>query len=76
MKKKSYVKAEDGQRLQEFAIALEQAQNATTGLPYIHDLNTAQVLRQLWEKLPLHLRSKWTERASRIRSSQSRNATF
>ena len=70
------VKAKDGQRLQEYAIALEQAQNATTGLPYMHDLNTAQVLRQLWEKLPLHLRSKWTERASRIRSSQSRNATF
>ena len=70
------VKAKDGQHLQEFAIALEQAKNATTGLPYMDDLNTAQVLRQLWEKLPLYLRSKWTERASKIRSAQSRNATF
>ena len=71
-----FVKARDGQRLQGFAIALEQAKNATTGLPYMDDLNTAQVLRQLWEKLPLYLRSKWTERASRIRNTQSRNATF
>lgn len=46
------VKAKDGQRLQEFAIALEQAKNATTGLPYMDDLNATQVLRQLWEKLP------------------------
>ena len=63
------MKARDGQRLQGFAIycigSLEQAKNATTGLPYMDDLNTAQVLRQLWEKLPLYLRS-----------TQSRNATF
>ena len=70
------VKAKDGKRLQEFSIALEHAKNATTGLPYMDDLNTAQVLRQLWEKLPLYLRSKWTERASKIRNTQSRNATF
>ncbi|XP_028417148.1 uncharacterized protein LOC114543600 [Dendronephthya gigantea] len=57
------VKPKDGKRLQEFAIALEQAKNATTNLPYMDDLNTAQVLRQLWEKLPLYMRSKWTERA-------------
>ena len=56
-----YVKARDGQRLQGFAIALEQAKSATTGLSYMDDLNTAQVLLQLWEKLPLYLRSKWTE---------------
>ncbi|CAB4017126.1 hypothetical protein AWC38_SpisGene15343 [Paramuricea clavata] len=55
---------------------IQQAKNTTTGLPYRDDLNTAQVSRQLWEKLPLYLRSKWTERASRIRSTQSRNATF
>ena len=52
------VKAKDGQRLQEFAIALEQAKNATIGLPYMDDLNATQVLRQLWEKLPPYLRSK------------------
>ena len=34
------VKAKDGQHLQEFAIALEQAKNATIGLPYMDDLNT------------------------------------
>ena len=52
------VKAKDRQRLQEFAIALEQAKNATTGLPYMDDLNATQVLCQLWEKLPPYLRSK------------------
>ena len=70
------VKAKDGERLQEFAIALEQAKNATTGLPCMDDLNATQVLRQFWEKLPPYLRSKWTERASKIRSQKSRNVTF
>ena len=70
------VKAKDGQRLQEFAIALEQAKNATTGLPYMNDLNATQVLRQLWEKLPPYLRRKWTERVSKIRREKSRNVTF
>ena len=71
------VKAKDGQKhLLQFAIALEQAKNAAIGLPCTDDLNTPEVLRQLWEKLPLCLRSKWTERASKIRSAQSRNATL
>ena len=70
------VKAKDRQRLQEFAIALEQANNATTGLPYMDDLNATQVLCQLWEKLPPYLRSKWTEQASKIRREKSRNVTF
>ena len=63
----SSVKAKDAQRLQEFAIALEQAKNATTGLPYMDDLNATQVLRQLWEKLPPYLRSKWTRANEQVR---------
>ena len=48
----------NGQGLQEFVIALEQAKNAMIGGAYMNDLNTSQVLRQLWEKLPVYLRGK------------------
>ena len=70
------VKPNDGTGLQEFSIVLEQARNAMTGMQYMNDLNTANVMRQLWEKLPLYLRSKWTERVSRIRSVKGQTASF
>ena len=40
------------------------------------DLNTAHVLRQLWEKLPRHLRRKWTERNNKTKSAKGRIADF
>ena len=40
------------------------------------DLNTAHVLRQLWEKLLRHLRSKWTERNNKTKSAKGRIADF
>ena len=40
------------------------------------DLNTAHVLRQLWEKLPRHLRSKWTERNNNTKVEKGRIADF
>ena len=43
------VRPNDGTALQEFSIALEQARNAMTGMQYMNDLNTANVLRQLWQ---------------------------
>ena len=70
------VKPNDGTGLQEFSIVLEQARNAMTGMQYMNDLNTANVMRQLWEKLPRYLRSKWTERVSRIRSVKGQTASF
>ena len=54
------VKPNDGTGLQEFCIVLEQARNAMTDMQYMNDLNMANVIRQLWEKLPQYLRSKWT----------------
>ena len=47
-----------------------------TGMQYMNDLNAANVLRQLWEKLPRYLRSKWTERASKIRSTNQQVVSF
>ncbi|KAJ7350169.1 hypothetical protein OS493_038040 [Desmophyllum pertusum] len=47
-----------------------------TGMAYMNDLNTANVLQQLWEKLPRYLRSKWTERVRKIRSTKERMANF
>ena len=70
------VKPNDGTGLQEFSIVLEQARNAMSSMAYMNDLNTANVLRQLWEKLPRHLRSKWTERVSKIRNASERMASF
>ena len=65
-----------GTELQEFSIALEQARDAMTGMQFMNDLNTASVLRLLWEKLPRYLRSKWTERVSKIRSTERQIANF
>ena len=47
-----------------------------TGMQYMNDFNKANVLRQLWEKLPRYLLSKWTERVSRIRSTERQIASF
>ena len=45
------------------------------GMSHMNDLNTAHVLRQLSEKLPRHLRSKWTVR-NRTKSAKGRIADF
>ena len=50
------VKPNDGTGLQEFSLVLEQARNAMTGMQYMNDLNTANVMCQLCEKLPRYLR--------------------
>ena len=42
------VKLNDGTGLREFSIVLEQARNAMTGMQYMNDLNTANVMRQLF----------------------------
>ncbi|KAK2564378.1 hypothetical protein P5673_011803 [Acropora cervicornis] len=47
-----------------------------TGMQYMNDLNAANVLRQLWEKLPRYLRGKWTERVSKIRNTSQQVASF
>ena len=54
------IRANDGSALQNFSIALDQAKSAMKGMSHMDDLNTAHVPRQLWEKLPRNLRSKWT----------------
>ena len=68
------VKPNNGTGLQWCSIALEQARNAITGMHYMNDLSTANVLRQLWEKLPRYLGSKWTEGVGRIRSNKYHNS--
>ena len=66
----------DGTRLQGLSIALEQARNVMTGMQYTNDLNTANVLRQLWEKLPRYIHSKWTEKVSKIGSTKQQIASL
>lgn len=46
------------------------------GKSHMGDLNTAHVLRQQLEKLPRHLRSKWTEKNSGTMSVKGRIADF
>ena len=62
------VKPNDGTGLQGWSIALDQGRNAVTGMAYMNDLSTANVLRQVEEKLLRYLGSKWTEGVGRIRS--------
>ena len=45
-------------------------------MSHIDDLNTAHVLRQLLEKLPKYLRTKWTERNNRTKSAKGKIADF
>ena len=45
-------------------------------MSHMDDLNTAHALQQLWEKLPRHLRSKWTERNNKNKSAKGRIADF
>lgn len=70
------VKPNNGTGLQEFSFALEDARNAMTGMQLTSDLNTANFLRQLWEKLARYLRSKWTERVSKIRGNRGQADNF
>ena len=70
------IRANDGSALKNFSIALDQAKSAMKGMSHMDDLNTAHVLRQLWEKLPRHLRSKWTERNNKTESAKGRIADF
>ena len=42
----------------------------------MNDLNTANVPRQLWGKLPRYLRSKWTKKVGKIRSTKQQIASF
>ncbi|XP_015763909.1 PREDICTED: uncharacterized protein LOC107342913 [Acropora digitifera] len=73
------VRPNGGTGLQEFSTALEEARNAMTGMQYMNDLNTANVLHQLREireKLPRYLRGKWTERVSKIMNTSQQVASF
>ena len=70
------IKPNEGSALRNFAIALEQAGSAMKGMSHMQDLNTAHVLRKLWEKLPRYLRSKWTERNSKTKTTKGRMANF
>ena len=70
------IKPNDGGKLQEFAIILEQTKAAMSGMEYMSDLNTAHVMRQLWEKLPRYLCSKWCERANSIKITKGHMAKF
>ena len=70
------IRANDCSALLNFSIALDQAKSAMKGMSPMHDLNTAPVLQQLWEKLPMHLQSKWTERNNKTKSVKGRIADF
>ena len=69
----SSVEPNDGTGLKEFFIAPERARNVLTGMQYVNDLDTANFLRQMWER---YLRSKWTERVSKNRSNKGQAANF
>ncbi|CAB3996126.1 Hypothetical predicted protein, partial [Paramuricea clavata] len=64
----------DGPSLLQFARYLETAQRTLTGMgsSYVADLDHMHVLRELAKKLPMYLRSRWTEYAGNIFESRQR----
>lgn len=65
------LKTGDGSSLLQSARHLETAQRTFTGMgpSYVADLDHMRVLRELVKKLPMHLRSKWTELSIFLNSS-------
>ena len=61
---------------QNLSIPLNREKFAMKGMPHMDDFNTVHVLRQHWETLPGHSRSKWTERNNKSKIAKERIADF
>ena len=68
------IKAVDGPKLLAFARQLTEAERTLRGMgtEYVSDIDHVNTLRMLNKKLPLFLRSRWTEVAGKIIESGKR----
>ena len=63
------VKPNDQRGLQTFADQLKDCQNMLESIGYLDEVNSADNLRSIIDRLPFHLKAKWLEVADRIQES-------
>ena len=66
------VKSNDQKGLQTFADQLMDCQNVLESIGYLDEINSADNLRNIIDRLPFHLKAKWLEVADRIQESGQR----
>lgn len=60
------VKPNDVQGLMNLSLDMEKCQITLTQIGFVSDINNTENLRKIVRRLPVHIRSKWAERASRL----------
>ena len=66
------VKPNDQRGLQTFADQLKDCQNVLESIGYLDEVNSADNLRNIIDRLPFHLKAKWLEVADSIQESGQR----
>ena len=70
------IKAEDGEALKRFSIALTGCKNTLTEIGYLNKLENPDTLRAIVLRLPFGLRQKWRDVADNITETQNREITI
>ena len=70
------IKAEDGEALKRFSIALTGCKNTLTEIGYFNKLENPDTLRAIVQRLPIGLRQKWPDVADNITESQKCEITI
>ena len=70
------IKAEDGEALKRFSIALTACKNTLTEIGYLNKLENPDTLRAIVLRLPFGLRQKWRDVADNITETQNHEITI
>ena len=70
------IKAEDGEALKRFSIALTGCKNTLTEIGYLNKLENPDTLRAIVLRLSFGLRQKWRDVADNITETQNREITI
>ncbi|PFX33001.1 hypothetical protein AWC38_SpisGene2090 [Stylophora pistillata] len=70
------IKAEDGEALQSFALALTSCKSSLTEISYLNKLENPDTFTTIVQRLPFGLRQKWPDTADNITETQDREITI
>ena len=70
------IKAEDGEGLRKFSIALTGCKNTLTEIGYLNKLENPDTLRTIVQRLPFGLIQRWRDVADNITETQNREITI
>ena len=70
------IKAEDGEALQSFALALTSCKSSLTEISYLNKLENPDTFTTIIQRLLFGLRQKWPDRADNITETQDREITI